>query len=395
MTALYKTVKKELFKIFGLALAIAVIPIIVLSIQYRQELRKKAADLPDDTSFHLTYTEILLGIGGRTYVYVFLLNPNGIPIDGVDVILRFNQDILQLRSFTTNTETNFKAFLPLVDEGGSFDADRVISQANSLGRLEFGAITFDFATDDFTSPVGDNDVLIAELEFEGISEGSSLVDFDFDPDREDTRYETVDCNVATHSDGDVFDILGSTDSVTITVSVVGPSPTPTGTITPSPTPSISPTPTPTEHCLPLGDIDCSGKVNSLDYSYLIANYYTSDPAADLDDSGKVNALDVSVLLFNFGKESGSLTPTPTLAPCVEEGEWGDRTDNPDLKCCKGLDERPSYDLGRCIAIPDLTFNCIKCDDGNCGPGENRCNCPEDCGSPTPLITPTPLPTPTP
>ena len=91
-------------------------------------------------------------------------------------------------------------------------------------------------------------------------------------------------------------------------------PTPTPPISPPPTPTPSPplptptttpgepTPTPIEHCLPLGDIDCSGKVNSLDFSYLIAHYDTSDPKADLDDSGKVNALDVSVLLANFGKE---------------------------------------------------------------------------------------------
>jgi len=80
-----------------------------------------------------------------------------------------------------------------------------------------------------------------------------------------------------------------------------PIPTPTGIPTPTPTP-VGPTPTPPVHCLPLGDIDCSGKVNSLDYSYLIAHYNTSDPRADLDDSGKVNALDFSVLLANFGKE---------------------------------------------------------------------------------------------
>ena len=85
---------------------------------------------------------------------------------------------------------------------------------------------------------------------------------------------------------------------------IGPTPTPTPTpVLPTPTPTPGgPTPTPPVHCLPLGDIDCSGKVNSLDYSYLIAHYNTSDPRADLDNSGKVNALDVSVLLANFGKE---------------------------------------------------------------------------------------------
>lgn len=54
-------------------------------------------------------------------------------------------------------------------------------------------------------------------------------------------------------------------------------------------------------CQPLGDIDCSGKVNALDLSALLTVFGTNNPQADLDNSGKVNALDLSVLLGNFGK----------------------------------------------------------------------------------------------
>ncbi|MFC1789949.1 right-handed parallel beta-helix repeat-containing protein [Patescibacteria group bacterium] len=57
---------------------------------------------------------------------------------------------------------------------------------------------------------------------------------------------------------------------------------------------------PIVHCLPLGDIDCSGKVNSIDFSYLIAHLDTSDPQSDLDDSGSVNYLDLSPLFDNYG-----------------------------------------------------------------------------------------------
>ena len=53
-------------------------------------------------------------------------------------------------------------------------------------------------------------------------------------------------------------------------------------------------------------------------------------------------------------------------------------------CCPGLVERSTYvfdtrDGGMCI--PEATVStliCISCGDGKCGPGENRCRCPEDC-----------------
>lgn len=68
-------------------------------------------------------------------------------------------------------------------------------------------------------------------------------------------------------------------------------------------PTVTFTPTPSTHCQPLGDIDCSGKVNALDLSILLSKFGTADATADLDDSGKVNALDFSILLSNFGRSS--------------------------------------------------------------------------------------------
>lgn len=64
--------------------------------------------------------------------------------------------------------------------------------------------------------------------------------------------------------------------------------------------------------------------------------------------------------------------------CVEEGEILDLGINLDLKCCAGLVRKSLYDLENCIALPGLKFICIKCGNGICGPGENKCNCPEDC-----------------
>src|SRR3989338_4257370 len=50
-----------------------------------------------------------------------------------------------------------------------------------------------------------------------------------------------------------------------------------------------------------GDLDGSGKVNSLDYAVLLQKFGTADPLADFDGSGLVNSLDHSMLLSNWNK----------------------------------------------------------------------------------------------
>jgi pectate lyase len=76
--------------------------------------------------------------------------------------------------------------------------------------------------------------------------------------------------------------------------------------TPTPRPSQTPTPIPTQqHCQPLGDMsdypNCKGSVNSLDLSYLLSKWDTTDFKANLDNQGKVNSLDLTTLLPNLGK----------------------------------------------------------------------------------------------
>ena len=50
-------------------------------------------------------------------------------------------------------------------------------------------------------------------------------------------------------------------------------------------------------------------------------------------------------------------------------------------CCEGLKKRESYviDNNKCdVPLIDVAI-CIDCPNGECGIGENKCNCPEDCG----------------
>jgi hypothetical protein len=87
-----------------------------------------------------------------------------------------------------------------------------------------------------------------------------------------------------------------------------PVPTSVPTNTPLPTKTPAPTPTPvpvSQHCQPLGDMsdypNCKGSVNSLDLSYLLSKFGSTDYKANLDDEGLVNSLDLGTLLSNLGK----------------------------------------------------------------------------------------------
>jgi hypothetical protein len=63
-------------------------------------------------------------------------------------------------------------------------------------------------------------------------------------------------------------------------------------------------------------------------------------------------------------------------PCIREGDTA--LNEPGYECCPGLVEgnttRPENNCTEIIGV----FICISCPDGTCGPGENTCNCPQDC-----------------
>jgi hypothetical protein len=71
------------------------------------------------------------------------------------------------------------------------------------------------------------------------------------------------------------------------------------TSTPAPT-STQPSPTPV-NCTPLGDINCSGKVDIMDLSALLTAFGSSNITSDLNNNGKVDIGDLSILLSNFGR----------------------------------------------------------------------------------------------
>jgi hypothetical protein len=68
------------------------------------------------------------------------------------------------------------------------------------------------------------------------------------------------------------------------------------------------------HCTPLGDINCSSKVDIMDLSSFLSNFGSTNVTSDLNNNGKVDISDLSILLSNFGQTGSTPTATPTSIP---------------------------------------------------------------------------------
>jgi hypothetical protein len=88
--------------------------------------------------------------------------------------------------------------------------------------------------------------------------------------------------------------------------------------------------------------------------------------------------------------------------CVKEtGTYLGSSSN-DNQCCPGLKpmwdckeqpvacipEDPTCEGFTCSCPKCLCYICVACGDGLCGPGENQCNCPDDCAPPTGCLSDT-------
>lgn len=79
--------------------------------------------------------------------------------------------------------------------------------------------------------------------------------------------------------------------------------------------------------------------------------------------------------------SGGTAKCAVKLPCVKEGE-AINVFNAQLECCFGLKSINNLsDTGIMSSNSNELNVCADCGDKICGEGENRYNCPEDCGSP--------------
>lgn len=76
----------------------------------------------------------------------------------------------------------------------------------------------------------------------------------------------------------------------------------------------------------------------------------------------------------------AVTCEPVDGECAAEGQSVPVVPNA-LECCPGLEaigcDQPDQD-GVCPGACAGAFVCARCGNGECGPGENPCNCPADC-----------------
>jgi hypothetical protein len=88
----------------------------------------------------------------------------------------------------------------------------------------------------------------------------------------------------------------------------------------------------------------------------------------------------TIVIDGWGMLTGGYHLSVDCTECVPEG--GAAVVFPGAPdCCPGLGTisctSPDTDSGDCLACTGASI-CANCGDSNCGPGENKCNCPGDC-----------------
>ena len=137
------------------------------------------------------------------------------------------------------------------------------------------------------------------------------------------------------------------------------------------------------------DIDCSGKIDLVDFSYWLENYKKtfSGEECQTDDDCKWCGSDC--VSNDYQGDCLTVMPAPgqkcscikkNCTRCVTEGG---KIVSSNEKCCSGLTKKDDLwpsENGVCIGLRMKSWRCLKCGDGVCGLSENKCNCPEDCVS---------------
>ena len=231
--------KKFWFLVVSFLLLVGGLVAAAILVQKKQLIEKKAAgenaglELPSSLSI----------VVDEEFDIPVMLNTDGASIVGADIILNFDKNLLQLIDIIPHPEnSSLKTFLPL-DENGNFRKQEILNQANQSGKIEFGAVSFDWSGESILS--GFNGTLgptnpLTDLRFRTLNIGQTSVSFDFTPG------STTDSNLVKETEA--VDILARITDLSLEITLP-PTPTPTSTPTPiptsTPTPTSSPTPTAT------------------------------------------------------------------------------------------------------------------------------------------------------
>ncbi len=235
--------------VLALILFMVALPISVKLIRERIT-SPRAADANAALTFSptATFTDSTMGatVGNAINVPIYVKTDTAV-VRGIDLVINYDRQFLKLESVTPVTSASFATFAPVVSTTGAFDGARVVSSATANGVIDFGAVTFNWATDTVT-PAFNGTAQLAILSFTPLATTGSnptVIAFSAAPN------VTTDTNIV--AENPVRDVVSSPStqafkmSVTVT-GAAGPTVTPT-VIAPSPT-SVAPTPTRTPTQVP-------------------------------------------------------------------------------------------------------------------------------------------------
>ncbi len=166
--------------------------------------------------------QVDVGVGEVVFGQVFLLPENNL-VGGVDVVLNYDPEYLEVQDITEPVDFLFGTFISDVD------------QVNGKIRLS----TLAYSGNEPTTLVGGTTaVRLADISFFTLTAGTTTISFDYVID------DTNDSNVSIIDGNLVVDALVA-PVTELMINIQGSQPTPTPSPVPSPTPTSPPSPTPT------------------------------------------------------------------------------------------------------------------------------------------------------
>jgi len=157
---------------------------------------------------------------GETFeVEVVLFNPKKEPIVAADIVLGFDQRLIQVVEINPQA-TAFSTWVPVLATG-EFQKEAVKRKANQSGSLSFGGLTFDQQSNQVTAPVTQVALPLAKIFFQAKARGETQLSLVFHG-----LNNSMDCNLVKKGLDQGVDILKESLAGQLSVRVNEPEQTP-------------------------------------------------------------------------------------------------------------------------------------------------------------------------
>ena len=260
---------------------------------------------------HASSTQVL---PEETFTVAVGLDTAAESVVGVDVVLRFNSDVLEVADVTLGAN-GYSTLVPgqnnLID---LVQAVSINSQDPTQSQLEFGLLSFDQDTELLTDPL--NGIFdpttspIAIVTFRALMPGDASIEIAGIQDG------TTDANIVIISGSQPEDILGTASDVVAiaVVALASPTPTPSPTPTATPDPTLPPTPSPSSSpapsaspCILAYDFNHDNLIDIRDVIQVTSrwNSRTGNPKYnslyDTDSDGDIDIVDIQRVVSTWGQ----------------------------------------------------------------------------------------------